>query len=229
MNTNKTIIVGGGEIGKSLLSVLEKHYDCKIIDVEVDDNPEEYEIMHVCFPYSDKFVEYVKVYQNLYKPKYTVCHSSVPVGTSEKICAVSSPCMGIHPHLGESFKTFIKFLGGKDADKIADYFRRAGIKVYLTDKSDSTEYMKIMSTTFYGIMIEFTKQVKQDCRDKDIPFELFTLWNMNYNDGYEKLGYPEYKKPLLTPIMKIQGGHCTLQNSYLIENDFTKLLRDRNK
>lgn len=229
----RTIIIGGGEIGWSLLNVLSSNYDCDLYDINeknIFGNPSgNYEIMHICFPYSDKFIEQVEEYKRKYNPRWVVIHSTVPVGTSRKLNAIHSPVIGIHPNLEESLKTFTKFLGGELAYEVADYFRRSGMKVYVTDKSETTEYMKIMSTTFYGVMIEFTKQVKEDCDKLDIPFEMFTLWNINYNEGYEKLGYPEYKKPLLVPNMKKISGHCIIPNTYLIENDFTKLIKERNK
>lgn len=225
----KTLIVGGGEIGKSLLSVLDEHYPCHIIDIEGEDTLATYEIMHVCFPYSDKFIDAIKEYQKKYKPKYTVIHSTVPIGTSRQVNAVHSPVEGLHPFLTESIQTFTKFLSGEDANYVADYFRRANVTIYIVDNQESTEYMKIMSTTFYGMMIEFTKQVKTDCSNMGIPFELFTLWNMNYNESYEKLGHPEYKKPLLVPIMKKIDGHCVMQNTELLDNDFTYFLKMRNK
>ncbi len=228
-----TLIVGGGEIGKSLYYVLCKEYNCRVIDLDINkcggEVLENYEIIHITIPYSNKFIEIVKDYQEKYKPKYTVIHSTVPCGTNKKLNSISSPVIGLHPNLEKSLTTFTKYLGGEQASEVADYFRRAGIKVYLTDKSETTEYMKIMSTTFYGIMIEMTKQVKNDCREMNIPFEMFTLWNENYNKGYEKLGYPEYKKPLLVPIMKEIGQHCVIPNTYLLENDFTKLLKERNE
>ena len=77
----RTLIIGGGEIGKSLLDVLDKQYECCVID-KGDEAHLDYEIMHVCFPYSENFVEQVIQYQQLYHPKYTVIHSTVPVGTS---------------------------------------------------------------------------------------------------------------------------------------------------
>ena len=52
---------------------------------------------------------------------------------------------------------------------------------------------------------------------------------MNYNTGYEKLGYPEYKKPLLVPNMSTIKGHCVMPNTKLMENDFTELLKKRNE
>lgn len=224
---NSTLIVGKGEIGKSLEKVFSPHYDTDIID-KGETSSIKPDIMHIAFPCNEKFFSSVKGYQERYKPKYTVIHSTTPIGMSRSLNAVHSPVIGLHPHLEESLKTFTKYLGGKDASNVADYFRRTGMKTYLVEKSESTEYMKIMSTTFYGVMIELHKQVKTDCKEMDIPFELFTLWNMNYNEGYEKLGYPEYKKPLLVPIMKDVSGHCVLPNTQLLENDFTELIKKRN-
>lgn len=226
----KTLIVGMGEIGKSLHNVLSPHYEIYTKDIgnTIGEEIGSVKIMHVCFPFSDKFITAVKEYQEKYKPEFTVIHSTTPIGTSRKVNAVHSPVEGLHPFLTESIQTFIKFISGEDASNVADYFRRANVKVYIVDDQESTEYMKIMSTTFYGMMIEFTKQVKQDCAERGIPFELFTLWNMNYNESYEKLGHPEYKKPLLAPIMKNIGQHCVLPNTELLKNDFTKFLKERN-
>ena len=225
----KTLIVGNGEIGKSILKALEEHYPCDIIGKDYEETHKTYEIMHVCFPYSDKFVDAVKEYQKKFKPKFTVIHSTVPIGTSRKVNAVHSPVEGLHPFLTESIQTFTKFLSGPEADGVANYFRRANITVYIVDNQESTEYMKIMSTTFYGMMVEFTKQVKKDCSELNIPFELFTLWNMNYNESYAKLGHPEYMKPLLVPIMKKISGHCVMPNTKLLKNDFTNFLKMRDK
>lgn len=223
----KGLVLGKGEIGTSLFNILSPRYPTEIID-KGEEAIGEFDILHVCFPYSSEFEDQVFKYTDKYKPKQIVIHSTVPVGTTSKLNAVHSPVVGLHPHLEESLKTFTKFLGGKNASEVADYFRRAGIKVYLTDKSETTEYFKIMSTTFYGIMIEFHKKVLEDCREMNLPFEFFTIWNRNYNEGYEKLGYPEYKKPLLVPIMTIQKGHCTLPNCELITNEFTELIKRRN-
>ena len=225
----KTFIIGYGEIGKSLEKTLQL-YPLTIVGEEgiikgAYDN-RELEIMHICFPYSEKFISEVKKYQKKYKPKYTIVHSTVPVGTSRKLNAVHSPVIGLHPYLEKSLFTFTKFLGGEQAGEMADYFRRAGMKVYITDKQETTELMKIMDTTQYGIEIEFAKELKRECDKYEVPFEAWSLWVDNYNQGYEKLDYPEYKKPNLVPLMKKISGHCILPNVELLNNKFTKFLRD---
>ena len=156
----RTLIIGAGEIGKSLYEVFKYHYDVDIIDkITITSGLlDEYEIMHICFPYSKDFVNQVEEYKKRYNPKYVIIHSTVPCGINEKLGTVSSPTVGIHPHLVESLTTFTKFLGGKDASQVAQYFRRAGIKVYLTDSAHSTELKKIMSTTYYGMCIEYKKE-----------------------------------------------------------------------
>lgn len=236
------LIIGGGEIGTSLYKAL--NVDDKsliVVDMEetrrngvlVIDEPhlddklngkELVDLMHISFPYFEGFVEEVKRYQAKYKPNYTVIHSTVPIGTSRKCGAVHSPVVGLHPFLEESLHTFTKFLGGSDASEVANYFRRANIKVYLCDTQEDTELLKIQSTTFYATCIEFNKEMKELCDKQKTPFSLWTLWTDNYNKGYQKLGYEEYSRPKLVPIMKKQGGHCTLSNLKLIESKFSNFI-----
>lgn len=224
----RTLIIGDGEIGRSLYGVLSRHYPIQIIGklYSIDFNPE---IMHICFPYSKEFIGAVKSYQKEYKPKYTIIHSTVPVGTSKKCCALHSPVIGIHPNLKESLLTFTKFLAGKDAGYVAQYFRRTGMKVYLTDKQETTELMKICSTSFYGLCIEWTKEVKRFCDKYKVPFEMWTLWTDNYNKGYGKLGHPEFHRPNLIPIKQKIGGHCVLQNLEFLKSKFSEFIKKQNE
>jgi len=225
----KTLIIGMGEIGCSLSNVLDDEYNCICYDTKYPNDlvylkKDKFEIIHIAFPYSNDFIKQVKNYQKMFKPKYTVIHSTVPVGTSRKCNAIHSPVVGIHPHLAESLKTFTKFLGGKQASEVADYFRRAGVKVYVCDKPETTELMKIQCTTLYGLNVEFTKDMKKQCEKYNVPFDAWTIWNENYNKGYEKLGYPEYRRYNLVPLMKMVGGHCVLPNLKLLKTKFTDFL-----
>lgn len=221
------LIIGNGEIGSSLFDVLKPHYPTKITGKTYE--PTEAEIIHICFPYSEEFESEVKRYQELFKPKYTIIHSTVPVGTSRKLNAINSPVIGIHPRLEKSIRTFVKFIGGKEASEVADYFRRADLRVYITDKQESTELMKIMDTTYYGLCVEYTKEVKQMCDRNKVPFELWTLWVNNYNEGNKKMGQEQFVRPNLVPMMKKIGGHCVLPNAGLLKSRFAKFLLKLNK
>ena len=221
------LIIGAGEVGNSLMEVLSKEYETDLWDIRyVGKIPTSAEILHICFPYCDDFIEQVKTYKDIIKPKHIVIHSTVPIGTCSDLECVHSPIVGIHPHLEKSLKTFIKFLGGCGASGVANYFRRAGMKVYVTDKSETTELCKIQSTNFYALCIEFFKDMKNQCTKQGVPFEFWTLWNQNYNTGYNQLGYSEYTRPNLIPIMTKQGGHCTLPNLEFLDSEFTRFLKE---
>lgn len=231
----RTLIVGYGEIGRALHVVLQPHYPIDTIDKTGFSTSLAFAtsqnlplIMHICFPHSPDFEAEVRKYQEEHKPAYTVIHSTVPPGTSRNLKAIHSPVIGVHPNLVQSLTTFTKYLAGEYAGDVANYFRRAGMKVYLFNAPETTEIMKIMDTTFYGICVEFTKEVKKTADKFGIPFEAWTMWTRSYNDGYAALGYEEYARPNLVPIMKKIGGHCVLPNASFLENKFTKLLRDSN-
>ena len=224
----KTAIFGAGQIGTALENVLEDEYDISLFDINNDIN-ENYQIIHICFPYNKYFEKEVKKYQKQTKAKYTVIHSTVPVGTSKKLGAWHSPVIGIHPNLENGIRTFDKFLGGKNDTKLINYFRRAGIKIYPTQKAESTELMKILCTTYYGVCIEYTKEVNKLCKTNKVPFELWTLWNNNYNKGYKTLNQEQFIRPNLIPMENKIGGHCVLSNTKLIKSKFARFISELNE
>ena len=97
----KSIILGKGEVGIALYNVLSNYYDTQITD-KTQLKVKKVDVLHICFPYSNKFKSEVKRYQKLYKPKYTVINSTTPVGTCSKLNATHSPIIGVHPYLTKS-------------------------------------------------------------------------------------------------------------------------------
>lgn len=213
---NKNIVVGLGEVGSAIQQIFTAEgHDWKSGSM----HERQFDYLHICFPYSDSFVDDVKEYQRLCQPKYTIVHSSVPVGTSRKCDAIHSPVRGLHPNLERGVRTFSKFIGGKDASNVADLFRRVGLKVILFDKQETTEAMKLFDTQYYLECVRFCKRVKEFCDANELNFhEVYTLGNHTYNEGYAELGHKEYVRPVLQPIMTEIGGHCLLPNEVLLEN-----------
>lgn len=217
MDKDKHLIVGAGEIGGSLWRVLVEHYKV-IVAGKHETKLDDADVLHICFPYSEEFIFEVKRYQELYEPKFTVVHSTTPVGTCSKVEATHSPVRGVHPNLEEGIKTFHKFLGGPEASQVAGYFRRAGMKVILFDKQETTEALKLFDTEYYRTCIEFCHRVKKYCDEHNLNFsEVYTIPNLTYNEGYTKLEHPEFVRPVLQPIMTKIGGHCVLDNTELIK------------
>ena len=61
-NRERTLIIGGGEIGKSLQAVLSSAYDVHIKDREPNSEIDKkwFRVIHICFPYSSQFIEEVE-------------------------------------------------------------------------------------------------------------------------------------------------------------------------
>lgn len=231
----EALVIGCGEVGTALIDVLSDAH--QVASIDIDEPIGEWDqcalwspdVMHICFPYSDLFVADVERYNQFYEPEHLVIHSTVPVGTSLRCRASHSPVIGLHPNLEQSLRTFTKFIGGPDAGPAAEHLRRAGMRVYVFDKAETCELMKLMSTLYYATCIEFTKDVKRMCGDAGVPFEAWTLWTDNYNAGYQALGRAEYTRPNLTHIPGTIGGHCLLPNADLLDGDFAELVRRRNE
>lgn len=208
------LVLGLGEIGTAIKAI----FNCDGIGRDHTDRKYHYDILHICFPYSEEFISEVKRYQKKFTPKYTIIHSTVPLGVNRKLGSIASPCRGLHPNLESGIRTFPKLLAGKQASEIADYFRRVGLKVILYDKPEAAEAAKLFDTEYYRHCVEFALEVKQYCIKHKLNFsEVYTIPNQTYNQGYTELGHPEYVRPVLQPIMQKIGGHCLLPNQELLK------------
>ena len=219
------LVIGRGEVGTSVYNVLKKKYDVEITDLEGTEG--KFDVMHVCFPYSDKFTDFVKEYQEKHEPDLTIIHSTVPVGTSDKVGAVHSPIRGVHPHLEEGIRTFVKYFGGKDAQKAAKLFRGLDIRTVQYDDARITEAGKIWSTTYYGWNIIFNKLLHKWCEENNLPFsEVYRHFNITYNNGYRDLGMKHVVRPVLDYMEGPIGGHCVLPNTELIDSPIAKIIQE---
>lgn len=221
------LVIGYGEIGKAISSILE----CDYMDINILPQKEQYDVLHICFPYNDDFVAQVKEYKEQYRASLVVIHSTVKVGTTSQIpSAVYSPCRGVHPHLEKGIRTFVKYFGGELSEGSVQIFRDKGVAcVALTEprSTESLEALKLWDTTQYGINILIEKEIYKYCQDNDLDFDVvYTMANQTYNTGYEELGMPQYKKYVLKHMEGPIGGHCVRQNAKLIDSPLAKLLRD---
>jgi hypothetical protein len=228
MKNTKHLVIGLGQIGTAIRDILDA--DC--VDLSKDkSNFEErnYEVLHICFSYGNEFVSTVQEYQLRFSPKITIIHSTVPVGTSEKLFAVHSPCRGIHPNLKEGILTFVKYFGGEKAEEAACYFNDCGIRTHTHPASRNTEAMKLWDTTIYGWNIILEKMIFAYCKENNLDFDLvYTKANESYNEGYEKLGHAEYKKYILKHIDGKIGGHCVMNNLDLLESEISTIVKSYN-
>ena len=209
------IIVGYGEVGKSLGKVLGKHLwvDTKKV-INFKEQP--IDVIHICIPYSKDFNEIVRSYR-VYA-SLVIVHSSVPVGVCDALGVVHSPIAGVHPHLEEGIRTFVKYFGGKQARKASNIFKKLGLKTKVFKDARTTEAMKLWSTTQYGRLIMLEKEIYKWCQDNNLNFDdVYTRSNKDYNEGYVKLGMPQVVRPWLKHVEGKIGGHCINENCKLLK------------
>lgn len=214
----KHLVVGLGEIGTALVQIFKAEGEDKFKNIHAPEG--DYKFMHIAFPYvDDSFLDEVRAYQEKFNPKYTVIHSTVPIGTSDKLEAVHSPVRGVHPHLKDSILTFKKFVGGKYAFEVSEEFKKYRIKTLCTLHARNTEALKLMSTTQYGVFIMLNKEIYNWCKENEVDFNIvYTLANETYNEGYTKMFRPEVMRPYLKYFGEEKlGGHCIIPNCELLE------------
>lgn len=226
-----SLIIGNGEIGSSLAEVLGKKYPVWIFDrrlhkiVSRGTMPDSFDVMHVCIPPIPNYKQVIQFYKDQYKPRFTVIHSSFPIGTARELGAFVSPVRGVHPNIAKGIRTFVKYLAPKDAELTA-YFRRAGIKIREVERPEDVEAIKLWDTTYYGWNIIFEKILHDWCQKHGISPEIvYRDANETYNEGYTKLGRKEVVRPILRHMEGDIGGHCVMQNLALFDSpigDFIK-------
>jgi UDP-N-acetyl-D-mannosaminuronate dehydrogenase len=219
----KTGILGYGEIGQAIAKFYQ---DPKIKDLNRDDGLRNIDVLNVCIPWSNRFIEVVKKEIKQIKPKLTIIHSTVAPGTIKRIggMIVHSPVRGIHPYLYQGIKTFVKYIGAdnkKAGETARKHLQGLGIKTKVFYPSTTTEIGKLLDTTYYGLCIAWHAEMKKMCDKYKVDFDsAITDFNKTYNDGYAKLGKKNVIRPVLYPPKDGIGGHCVVSNAKILKKCF---------
>lgn len=216
----KAIIVGYGEIGKALETVFSPFHEISVCDIGYTSDWKDCDILLVSIPYSDKFVEIVEKYQDRYKPKATIIFSTVAIGTTSGIKnAVHSPVEGKHPELAESIKSMRRWVGGENEDVLA-FLKIAKMDVIVVKEPEFTEFLKLRSTSKYGINIEFARYEKSVCDSIGMDFILIKEFDCDYNHLYRKMGIRKFQRYILDPPEGEIGGHCIVPNAKILDEQY---------
>lgn len=226
----KGLIIGKGQVGTSLYDVLKDVHETHIKDIEELELPN-VEILHLCFPYSDQFVETANSYIEKYKPEIVINHASVAIGTTRQLKhkhVFYSPVRGKHPNLADGIRQFVKFVAGdvEYLPKVVEYFNKANVLIHAYDEKqvNALEFCKLMSNIRYGYEICFMQEAERMAKYFNIDIDKFKTFEMTYNLGYDKTGEAHLKRPQLTG--GIIGGHCIMQNLDIITKQYTSEMAD---
>lgn len=241
------LIIGLGEIGTAIKRIEEEAGN--IVHIIEKDYSEldcfYFNVVHVCIPYTDNFVDIVVNYLKQYTFEVCIIHSTVKVGTTTKIAKIGnfdnivhSFCRGVHPNLYEGIKTFEKPIGVanvshfEETNKTTDYLIRNKVRKHYDQcniphktlrNSETSEMAKLLDTTYYGYNILFAKYVNEICNEHNLSYdEVYTWANETYNDGYTKLGKTNVIRPILYPPKGEIGGQCVVPNFHLLPDGVLK-------
>lgn len=232
MANKKIGVLGCGEVGKAIASFYQDPFIHDPAQGHEFPAEVQFDILHVCIPHRKRaeFEIAVKFAIDRHaKGALVIIHSTVPVGTTLELrphhrFIVHSPVRGVHPHLAEGIRTFPKFIGADDAGAgrlAAEHFEEMGIEPFVCHQSKTTELMKLLDTTYYGLAIAYHAYAAKICDAVGVNFDaVMTEANRSYNEGYAKLGKQNVIRPVLYPPEGPIGGHCVLPNAEILRGQF---------
>jgi hypothetical protein len=225
----RELVIGYGEIGKAVHAAIAPGASTLDLDGQVDGD---FDVLHICFPYEDDFVAFVKAYIKDFGAKHVVIWSTVPIKTTRKVGlnVVHTPVEGKHPDLELSLRQSERWVGCNDraeADFWQGYFNDRNVNTRFVDDTDFTEALKLLSTAEYGINLAFADYKKYVADQLGMDYNLVKEWNVEYNKLYRNLGLSKrFQKMVLDPPMGKIGGHCVVPNAKLLSSQYPDKLLD---
>ena len=190
-------VIGVGEVGGAILANLRDHFGSAAVGFDLGEEkdfsawaafPQPY-YMHVCYPYSNKFLPSLEAWVRLGEPHRCsgiVIHSSTRPGTVNKWnrmvsasnsglpIATHSPVNGKHV-TSRTMETYIrtlpKFFSGPNEKAITRELREVWDICWLNDNPNTSEMMKLLATSYYGMLICWTQYIHKMCKDKNLEYE----------------------------------------------------------
>lgn len=224
----KSLVIGNGEVGQAVFNTIKGHYDSYVRDLE-DIQIDGIKVLHICYPDHDDFINTTINYISQYQPLLTIVHSSIKVGTSNRLSdtIVYSPVRGRHPKLESDLKIYAKFIFSNSEpmrDLAYDYFDQCGIVCYSFKNPAAGELLKLLSNIHMGLEIAWRQEVERVLVHYGVDSTIYEEWEQTYNDGYMKSGDDHLVRPLMRPDPI--GGHCIIPCTEILSKQFPSKIFD---
>lgn len=216
------LIIGMGQIGSALYEIFP---DSQTLDRKQESIKLPIDVMHVTIPYNSEFIKIVKNYMKKYEPKHVVVYSTVAVGTTRKLGnnVVHSPIEGKHPQLVKGMKRFTRWIGGPKPTALAvEKLWEDIVDCKIVDSSDFTEFLKLYSTSKYGINIVWADYANEWAKSIGMDYQLIKDFDKDYNKLYHN--FPQYRRYILDPPNGKIGGHCIVPNAEILDKQKSHLM-----
>ncbi|MDE1843168.1 MAG: hypothetical protein KGH95_05920 [Thaumarchaeota archaeon] len=239
----KDVVVGLGEIGSPILKLLSKN----IIVVGYDINEKlmnrnrfhKYEstrtcFLHVCIPFTDRFLVNVASLYEKFKPLGIVIHSTISPSTTSKLQSklpipiIYSATRGIHKRMLHDLKRYTKFYAIEKNAPNAKWaaktyyvlLKKCGVKSKQMSNPITLELAKIIvDTSYYGWLINYAQLSNMIAIKNKVNYD--EMWSFS-DEIHKYLG----NRPKMFP--GFIGGHCVIPNLDLMGNKTLDLIRDIN-
>jgi UDP-N-acetyl-D-mannosaminuronate dehydrogenase len=223
--SNEIVIVAGlGEVGKPLLQILSRTYECAGVDVAPVEITRPCSVLHVCYPFQiPDFVGTTVSYIKKYQPALTIIDSTLGVGTTRKVQervstpVAYSPVRGKHAKMEQDMLHYQKFVAGFDPQSTqrgTEHFAEAGFKVATFRTPEVGEISKLVETTWLGVLIGWAQEVERMAADCDGSYE-------EVNAFIKEISFlPSHVFPGRI------GGHCVMSNIAILREKMSSKLLD---
>ena len=239
----KDIVVGLGEIGTPILQLLTKARTA----VGYDINPKlmnskefsklkdlETSFLHICIPFTNRFVENIKSLYDKFSSDCIVIHSTVSPNTTKKlqrlipVPIIYSATRGVHRRMLYDLKRYTKFYAIEPraprekwaSVTYSQMMKRCGVKTKKMSNPLTLELAKIIcDTSYYGWLINYAQLSNMIAIKNNVDYD--EMWSFA-DEIHKYLG----NRPKMFP--GFIGGHCVIPNLDLIKEETLNLIKEIN-
>ena len=227
----KHVVAGLGEIGKPIFQLISKVTTTSGYDINPKLNTKsskkysslETNFLHICIPFTRKFIQNVLALNKKYNPKGIVIHSTISPGTTKKlqeklsIPVIYSATRGVHKRMLYDLKQYTKFFAIElDAPKakwatktFSNLMKKCKVKTKKMSNPKTLELAKIVvDTSYYGWLINYAQLSNMIAREHNVDYD--EMWSFS-DEIHKYLG----NRPKMFP--GYISGHCVIQNLELID------------
>ena len=239
----KNVVAGLGEIGTPIYKLLSKNsitvgydLDKNLIDFKKLKKYEDVQtsLLHICIPFSNKFISNIQKIIKKFKPEIIVIHSTISPNTTSKlqskvkIPVIYSATRGVHKRMLFDLKRYTKFFAISSnaprkkfaVTEFKKIMKQNGVKTEQMSKPETLELGKILCDTSYlGWLINYSQLSNMIANQYDVNYD--EMWKFS-DEIHEILG----NRPKMYP--GFIGGHCVIPNLQLIQNQTLDLIKDIN-
>lgn len=243
MKKTKDVVAGLGEIGMPILQLISKAipaigYDVneKLMNKKQSDKHASLDtcFLHICIPFTEKFISNVLSLYRKFKPESIVIHSTISPGTIHvlqsklPIPIIYSATRGVHKRMLYDLKRYTKFYAIEPSAPRANWasseyskmMKKCGVKTKKMSNPVTLELAKIVcDTSYYGWLINYAQLSNMIAKKNKVNYD--EMWSFA-DEIHKYLG----NRPKMFP--GFIGGHCVIPNLDLIKDDTLNLIKEIN-